>query len=127
MSADERRHGPVELAELPGRPGYSVEGEEHEEPAHAKGCTCETCAPCTSACKCEKCKRHGCNCLPCRARRESPGHITGYVHRRVEGPLWQTTAACGVVRYAEAYDTINGPRFTSKDAEVTCPACLAKP
>lgn len=127
MSADERRHGPVELAELPGTRGYSVEHEEHEEPAHAKSCTCETCAPCQSPCTCAKCKTRPCRCITCRARRESPGQVTGYVHRPVSGPRLQRTAACGVVAFPEAVDEAAAPRFANEGEAVTCPACLAKP
>lgn len=49
MSALEPKHGPVQLAELPGRPGYTVEGEVEAEPEHHAECTCEQCDACVPA------------------------------------------------------------------------------
>lgn len=100
MSADERRHGPVELAELPGRPGYEVEGEVEQAPAHHPRC----------------------GCFECRLKR-----TPRYVHRPVRGAPYMRTGACGVSVGVEALDSISGPQFANEGEAVTCPGCLAKP
>lgn len=127
MSADERRHGPVELAELPGKRGYEVEHEVEPEPAHAASCRC---LPCrveherkqTEAYRALQARREA--ALRRNAeneQREAPA----VKHRRVDGPRYQLTAACGAAHYYEQGASSNAPQFAGTEEQVTCPKCLA--
>lgn len=122
--ADERRHGPVELAELPGTRGYTVEGEVEPEPAHAASCRCLDCHPVREARRQEALRR---NLEQESEQLERRLTLRRVVHLQVAGPRWQQTAACGAVAYPEV-SSLDAPRMTTERAQATCPACLkAKP
>lgn len=73
MSALEpKKTGPVQLAELPGRPGYSVEFEVEPEPEHHEECGCEQCAA----------------CIPEAEFRAEEERREWHEEQRREGPTW---------------------------------------